>query len=536
MNTDPSAPAPWWSLPGPQKTTILILAGFAAALCWILWPAWSGDPDVSHGLLMPVVFLILIARSRRAGPWRFHNGGPAAAGAAVLLAAGAPILLFVAGLYSTAIGWSNALVSFLLATSLTLFLLAGLVVLSDRRVRCIPLNWAAVTAALLWPMASPIPPGTYTRLTLSLQLLVTRCVIHTLHILGIVAIRHGNVIQLANGAVGVEEACSGVRSLVSCVFVGVFLSGALLTRPRGRLLVIALSVPLALGMNFLRSLILTLLAQSGTWIAGRWHDITGFAILLVTAFILTGLSVYLSRHGGDRTVATEPAKEGPAGPPAGQRILAVSLLVATLLIGLFYAHTRPAPAETSKTGPDLRSLLPGDKPGWTVTTSGGIYEFTGLLQTEDMAQRVYRRDGAGSPTTIIVYAAYWRPGQAPVSLVETHTPDACWPGSGWTAQPLPVSHDSLVVSGRTLPRAEVRLFSTQGSSQYVWFWHLYGSQPVQHIDPYSLGRLLRIAWRYGFRNDGSQLFVRVSSNRPWAEISGEPVIRDLFERLRPFGL
>jgi hypothetical protein len=98
------------------------------------------------------------------------------------------------------------------------------------------------------------------------------------------------------------------------------------------------------------------------------------------------------------------------------------------------------------------------------------------------------------------------------------------------------TQETLEVSGRAIVPAEARRFGTADATQNVWYWHLYAGQPVRHIDPYSLGRLLRIAWNYGFRRDGSQLFLRISSNRSWSEIAGEPAMRELFDHLRPLGL
>ena len=123
-----------------------------------------------------------------------------------------------------------------------------------------------------------------------------------------------------------------------------------------------------------------------------------------------------------------------------------------------------------------------------------------------------------------------------MSLVASHTPDACWPGAGWTLLPIGQPRAPLVAGSRTLPEAEYRLFQTGDYPQHVWFWHLYDGRPISYRDPYSPLELLRIAWRYGFRHDGDQLFVRVSSNRPWTEIAREPFLADFFSRVRPLGL
>jgi len=55
-------------------------------------------------------------------------------------------------------------------------------------------------------------------------------------------------------------------------------------------------------------------------------------------------------------------------------------------------------------------------------------------------------------------------------------------------------------------------------------------------DPRSVRELLAIAWRYGFRQDGVQLFVRISSNHPWSDFANEPLLTEIFGPLQTFGL
>jgi len=553
-----------------KRVILATLAAFAAVLSFMLWPAWRYNPDVSHGLFMPVVFIFLIHHSRTAGPRRYLPSGAGVLAATSALALAGLGLLFLGGLYAAAVDWSNALVGFLLAASLSCLLLAALVSFADERVRWIPFNWTALVAAGLWPLSAPIPPGTYTRLTVGLQLWVSSGVLHALHLLGVVAFRQGNIIQLSTASVGVEEACSGVRSLVSCVFVGIFFSACLVSRPWARALIIALAAPLALGMNFFRSLMLTLLANSGVDIAGTWHDATGFAVLGLTAVLLASLALLLERGvakekgsagaspggvprstGRSRVLAgnlddgrqdpspARPMRDSAAASAcatfSSQRVLAVVLALASALIVLFYVNTHPGVRRDAPV-PDLWTMMPESQPGWTVTTIDYLNDFRDVLQTDVLAQRTYTRDGPDGQLQVTLYAAYWRPGQASVSLVATHAPDACWPGAGWVLQPLPQSQEAVAAGGRNLATAEYRLFTSPHTPQYVWFWHLYDGQPIAYINPYSLGRLLHIAWLYGFRHDGDQMFVRVSSNRPWAEFAKEAFLQQFFTRLQPLGL
>ena len=517
------------------KLALGLLALGAALLSALLWPQWRHNPDLSHGLFMPLVFLVLLHEARASTP-RFLAPGGGRTVALVALVAGALGALAAAGLYSAAVDWSHPLVNLSLTVSLTLFLAAALVVFASDSIRLIPFNWTAVSAIGLWLLAAPIPPGTYSRLTISLQLWVSEGVLRALHLLGIAAIRHGNIIDLANTAVGVEEACSGIRSLISCIFAAVFFSATLVRRTGARLLILALAAPLALLMNFFRSLTLTLLANRGIDISGTWHDVTGFAVLGVTAVLLGGLALLLERGGKTTDASPAPSPPWPArrARPGAQWTLALSAACAALLVGFFIANTRSSPQRTAPV-PELFALLPDSAAGWQVRTTD-LYSFSGTLQTDHLAQRNYVRDGAEGPTEIVIYVAYWRAGQAPVSLVASHTPDACWPGAGWNAVPTPDLRLPLTVDGRTLAPAEHRLFEADRQPQHVWFWHLYDGAPITYRDPYSPVELLRLAWHYGFRRSGDQMFVRVSSNRPWAQIAQEPLLAEFFGRTRSLGL
>jgi exosortase len=546
MTATPSLTRAVAGFSGVAKFNLAVLALFVVAACVLLWPTWRHNPDLSHGFFMPMVFLALLHESRSAGVQRWLPATAATTlGVVALILAGLTTLVG-AGLYAAALGWSHALVNFVLMLALVLFLGAGLVGFSTTKLRLIPFNWSAMVAVGLWLLSTPMPLGTYTRLTLSLQLWVSENVLRGLHVLGIAAHRQGNIIELANGSVGIAEACSGVRSLISCVFAALFFSASLVRRPAARILVVALAVPLALGMNFLRSLTLTLLANAGVDIEGAWHDWTGFAVLGVTAMILGALALFLGRDKKTAApppniaVAVEPAQ--PMEPAASrstrsssQFVLAGGLGFALALAIVFYANTHPS-LRDDKPVPDLLAILPASVPGWTVTTSEDLYQFANQLQTKHLAQRLYTKRTPSGPVDVTVYLAYWQSGQASVSQVATHTPDACWPGSGWEAVKIPFMRERPAVDGRTLAEAEARLFKMGDFPQHVWFWHLYDGRPIAYESPYSPKALLQIAWRYGFRHDGDQLFVRVSSNVPWSKIADEPVLKEVFAKLQPLGL
>ena len=202
-----SAGARPWSPPS-------CLAGaLAAAYYGLFWCEWRQNPDLTHAIFTPLLFLVLVHESRTRGPWRWLPPSPGTY-AALAGALGVGLLLLAAGgLYAAALDWSHALVGSLLAMALAMLLLAAWWRLADDRVRVIPLNWAAFAAVALWPLSAPIPPGTYTRLTGHLQLLVSRVTLHVLHLLAVPAVKQQQRdCAGADLAWEVEEACSSTRA------------------------------------------------------------------------------------------------------------------------------------------------------------------------------------------------------------------------------------------------------------------------------------------------------------------------------------
>lgn len=527
-------PRAWLRPPVLWVTAPLLI--FTGAFVGRLWSEWTRNPDLSHGIFAPVIFALLLWEGARHGTqrWLPHSGVLQVVALATTVFALA--LFGAAGLLAATLGWAHALVCFVLAAALVTLWFGGLLVLANDRVRALPFNWTILTAIGLWLLAAPLPDGTYRRVMLGLQHSVTTSVLDSLHILGIPARQMGNVIELATTSVGVEEACSGIRSLISCLYAGFFFA-AWLVRGVGRRATLILVAPLlAIAMNFVRSLALTLMANAGTDITGFWHDATGYGILGVTALALAGLASLLSSSPPSAEIG-----EAPVGAQPPRALLGGFAVLSCVAIGLalFFAtyHRRsssPLPTATAASSPE--TLIPEQADGWHVETSRDLYRFSDILRTRQLAERSYFRRAPEGPIQITLYIAHWAPGEASVSSVAAHTPDACWPGGGWVVGPVTNPQVKLEVSGRVLPVAEHRFFIQGPLPQHVWFWHIYNDRPINYRDPYSVPALFEIAWRYGFQRNGNQYFVRLSSNQPWEKISREPLVQEIFRRLATIGI
>lgn len=526
-------------------TGLLAISLVALILCgWTVYmfPGWVHDPDLSHGLFTPILFVLLIRESLSRGPRQFLPDRPRLVLSGFLLVLVGSILLLILGsLYAVATEWQHPVVKFLLGTSVTGLLVSTWIYCASSTIRLVPFNWIAGIAISLWFFSLPVPPGSYQELTLGLQFRVTDNVLRALHLIGIPAVQNGNIINLAHTTIGVEEACSGVRSLISCIYAGLFFSAAFVRTFVSRIILVTFAPLLALLMNFVRSLSLTLLANSGVNIEGAWHDFTGYAILVVTALILASLAMVLDRFESSnrQSLTTSPPLSTPADSTTSSRlalILGTGCSLALVWIISFAAITRPAP-RADGIAPELATWLPAQIEGWTTSSPQDLYRFSNILETEDLAQRSYMKTGAdGQPVSVTIYLAYWRPGQTSVSNVASHTPDACWPGAGWVAVPEHASSIELPLLSRKTTPAEHRVFTYNETPRHVWYWHTYDREVLRDLDPRRPIEMISSVLRYGARSDGEQLFVRFSANRPWEEINDDPLFIKLFERLQPFGI
>lgn len=141
-----------------------------------------------------------------------------------------------------------------------------------------------VFPALIWLISAPLLNFVERQVSLYLLNRVTDVVFFTFEILNFPLERNGNVLVLPNGQVGVEEACSGIRSLTACIFAGSFMAAMYASRLWKKLALIFSSMVLAFVMNLFRSLFLTAwaYAHGSDAIEGNFHDVTGYAVLGLT--------------------------------------------------------------------------------------------------------------------------------------------------------------------------------------------------------------------------------------------------------------
>jgi exosortase len=242
----------------------MILTALLGAVYWKILRAlsvqWWDDANYSHGFLVPLFSLYLVWQQRatlRALPRSGNSIG---------------ILVVLAGIAALLMGDLGA-ENFLMRSSL-IVLIAGLILFH---------LGTPVFRAVLFPLAFlffmvPLPGVVFYAITFPLQRLAAEQAAWTLDALGIPVLLDGNVIHLAQLSLGVTEACSGIRSLIS-LFAGAAAWAYLLLPPGWA---IAATVPITIMANAARVVLTGLIGrQFGVeYASGFFHEFAGFAIYI----------------------------------------------------------------------------------------------------------------------------------------------------------------------------------------------------------------------------------------------------------------
>ena len=160
-------------------------------------------------------------------------------------------------------------------------------IMADARVQ---LTLLFVFPTLVWLVSAPMVSVLENQLSLFLLNKVMTVVFFSFDVLGLPLQQEGNVLvlpPLENGVdnrVGVEQACSGIRSLTGCLFAGSFLAAVFLDKFWKKAALVGAAMVFAFLTNLLRSLFLTGWAYryGHEAIEGTVHDIAGFSVLGLT--------------------------------------------------------------------------------------------------------------------------------------------------------------------------------------------------------------------------------------------------------------
>jgi exosortase len=241
---------------------------------------WRSIPDYSHGfLIVPLALYFAYERKNKLKAARIEGSWWG-------------LVPLCIGLMLLAFGQLGALLTSL--RSGFVLTLMGLVLLLLGR---------EVFRILLFPLGFlllmiPLPQSFVNVVAFPLQLIAAKWAVWSLQQLSIPVLLEGNIIHLPNTQLFVAEACSGLRSLMALLTLGVVFAHFFQRGRTAQQLVLVMStIPIAIFVNAVRVALTGLLAHSlGQHAAGGFiHDFQGLITFSLAFFLLLAEARLLQR-------------------------------------------------------------------------------------------------------------------------------------------------------------------------------------------------------------------------------------------------
>jgi exosortase/archaeosortase family protein len=315
-------------------------------------------------------------------------------------------------------------------------------------------------------------------------------------------LQRGHVIEISTGVVGIDEACSGIRSFQATLMISLFLGELYALNARRRALCVLAGVALAFLFNIGRTgLLVAVASKDGIDAIARWHDPAGITILVGCFLGLWALGRWMqggakaeegfpspkstirnpksgllgSEVGGQ---GAEAARIEEAGPESGRGTsswaggLWVGRAAGALLVWLAVVEVGVEAWYRTHEGGTKRNLAWSVR--WPETASGFTRmeipprAYASLRYDEGAAGRWSEPDGSQWQ----MFFLRWRPartfyGRARITMGKAHGPEGCLPATGLKLQrrlgntPVPL--------GETVLPLETYLFKADTRPVFVFF-------------------------------------------------------------------
>jgi exosortase len=281
----------------------------------------------------------------------------------------------------------------------------------------------------------------------------TAATVQIVNFVGVPVVQHGNVIEVVSGMVGIDDACSGIRSFQATLMISLFFGELYRLTILRRVVCILAGFGLSFLFNVGRTTLLTwVAAHKGIAAIGGWHDPAGVTIL-VGCFVCLWFIALSARGKAQRAVTPVGAhskasldlasRRDPLSAPGAEdqgevvpsqsshqahfawRSAPVALLAWLLLVEggteLWYraheAHLAPPVTWSIALPKDNTSLRE--------------------IPLPEKARRLLRYDEAlnaswQEPPNTRYQAVFlrWNPGATAVHLARSHTPEVCLTATG----------------------------------------------------------------------------------------------------------
>ncbi len=397
----------------------LLLACLWGPILWRLREAWGSDPELMHGMAVPFMALYLAWQRWRVGAWAEPGPDRRRAG----------VLVFVAGLLGV---WVMALVLEInalwpraqwAAAAAAIVGSGGILYWAGGwpRVRAFAFPVLFLTTALSWPSSfrTMVVQGlTHSHADLAAEIV---------SLLGYAAVVRGNVIEVSNGLIGVEDACAGLRSLQSVWMFALFFGELHLLGWGARWRIIAVALGGALLGNVARTVFLTWrIGVEGSGANEIWHDEAGMAVLIGTIALCLVYAQWEAGRSASTSVRSEEESLIRPAVAAWPRVwapLLIALVLETVLVEVSVRHWYERGQDVVVT----KRWSLREQPGVWVAEEVNPVTLDTLLCTS--AEQLQSRSQDGASALAAVFR--WENDQKAAStLTNAHDPSVCMPAIG----------------------------------------------------------------------------------------------------------
>jgi exosortase D (VPLPA-CTERM-specific) len=449
-----------WGVLAVLAVVMTVLGYLYADSLRFLMQTWLEDDNYSHGPFIPLISLYLIWLRRaqlraveRRGAWW---GLP-------IVAAG--LFVYVVGEFAA----MYAVVHFSLWIVIV-GLLACAIGLSGIRLLAFPLLY--LLAAL------PLPVFLQNELSSRLQLWSSALGIGCLQLVGVMAYREGNVIDLGPIQLQVVEACSGIRYLFPLMALTLLCAYLYRESFWKRALLVLSSIPISILLNGFRIGAIGVLVETygGSAAEGFSHFFEGWVFFVASLGLLCAEMWVLARVGSSATRRPFTQLIGPPAAGVSSSTLAVHpsaavhVSPAPVLAGgvllILAAVAAPSVALHDFPPPARQSFLdfPLQLGEWGGASSVMERQYLDALQLDDYVLADY---SAVEKVPVNVYVAYY---QSPKKGLSSHSPRQCIPGGGWeitSFETVRLNHASGIVPALDVNRVAIQ---KGGQKQIVYYW------------------------------------------------------------------
>ena len=426
-----------------------------------LFKRWGEQQELSHGYFLPLITGWMLWERRDA-----------------LLASGSKPETI--GLIGVAVSVVILVLSELTVTSLMIFQQLALITIIASLALALGgrgLLWIAIIPIAFLLFMVPPPYWFITVLSWEFQFWSSQLGVWMIERFGIPVFLSGNIIDLGDYQLAVEEACSGLRYLFPFLSLG-FLAAYLFKAPLWQRAIVFLStVPITIFMNSLRIALTGVLVQAyGTSHAeGILHLFEGWVVFVLCMILLFVVIALIARFSGRKDfgellLLPDISKHKLAGGWS-KSLFQRNAIIAMAIIGIAGLFVHLSDNDNLRV-PDRKSLanIVFDFPDWKSKPAKIDQATIDAIGADDYIISDFESPDGENFNLYVAYLNMQRDGHS------WHSPRQCIPGGGWKI----ISHDILPTN---LKNAETFHYNrivieNRGYRQLVYYWYDQRSRKI----------------------------------------------------------